>query len=157
MRRLARDAATGAAALRSRIRKETRLRTHRARWLLVLALLAATALPARAWAADAKKVLVVISVKVNGDRQAYLDQVKALQGITKRLGSPAARVWRATLAGENTDTIYIATEYESMAAMAEAQGKLNADPEATKLVRDLDRSGIRTVIDRSLMVDDTPQ
>jgi hypothetical protein len=36
-------------------------------------------------------------------------------------------------------------------------GQLNADPEATKLVRDLDRGGMRTVSDRSLMVDDTPQ
>lgn len=132
------------------------MRTERIRSLLLAALLVLTLLPGTALAAD-PKVLSVISVKVTGSRQAYLDQIKVLQGISKRQGLPAARVWRATLAGENTDVIYVATEYSSLAAMAEAQGKLTADAEAAKLLRDLDASGIRTVVDRSLMVDDTPQ
>jgi len=99
----------------------------------------------------------VVSVKATGDWQVYLGKIKVLQGITKRLGLPPASVWRATLAGENTDVIYVATEYQSLAAMADAQGKLAADAEASKLIRDIDTSGIRTVVDRSLMVDDTPQ
>ena len=132
------------------------MRTQRARCLLLAALFAATLLPVAAWAADPQAVLQVISVKVTGSRQAYLDKIKGLQGITKRLGLPAVRVWRATLAGENTDVIYVATEYASLAAMAEAQNKLTADAEWTKMIRDIDASGIRTVIDRSLMVDDTP-
>jgi hypothetical protein len=114
-------------------------------------------LPVAALAADPQAVLQVISVKVKGDRQAYLDKIKVLQGITKRLTLPPARVWRATLAGENTDVIYVTTEYPSLAAMADAQGKLNADGEATKLLRDIDSSGIRTIVDRSLMVDETPK
>ena len=133
------------------------MRTHRVRSLLLVALFALTLLPVAALAADAPKVLQVISVKVTGDRQVYLGKLKVLQGITKRLGLPPARVWRATLAGENTDLIYVATEYQSLAAMADAQGKLTADAEASKLLRDIDTSGIRTVVDRSLMVDDTPQ
>jgi hypothetical protein len=133
------------------------MKTQRVRWILLAALLALTLLPVAALAADPQKVLQVISVKVKGDRQAYLDKIKVLQGITKRLGMPPARVWRATLAGENTDVIYVATEYQSLAAMADAQGKLTADGEATKLLRDIDASGMRTVVDRSLMVDDTPQ
>jgi uncharacterized protein YbaA (DUF1428 family) len=101
-------------------------------------------------------VLVVLSVTVKGERQVYLDELKTFQAIAKRLGVPAFRVWRATLAGENTDVLYIATEYASHEAWAEANAKLTADPEAAKFTRDLDVSGTRTVIDRSLMVDATP-
>jgi hypothetical protein len=126
-------------------------------WISLLALLAVAALPLAALAADAPKVAVVISVKVNGDRQVYLDKLKALQAINKRLGTPSARVWRETFGGEGTDTIHIVTEYENLAAMAAAQAKSAADPEATKFLRDLDASGIRTVSSRSLMVDDTPK
>jgi hypothetical protein len=66
---------------------------------------------------------------------------------------PAARVWRATLAGEGTDTLYIATEYPSQAAMAAAQQKVAEDPEARRLFRELETSGVRTVVDRSLLVE----
>lgn len=127
------------------------------RRFVLAALLAITVVPLAAFAAGPPKVLQVIDVKVTGDRQAYYAKIKTLQGITKRLGLPSARVWRATLAGENTDTIYIATEYESLVAMADAQTKLQADAEASKLLSDIDASGIRTVTGRSLMVDDTPQ
>ncbi len=48
-------------------------------------------------------------------------------------------------------------EYENLAALAAAQAKLSADPEATKFTREMDASGMRTVLDRSLFVDDTPQ
>jgi hypothetical protein len=126
-------------------------------WISLLALLAVAALPLAAFAADPPKVAVVISVKVNGDRQVYLDKLKALQAINKRLGTPMARVWRETFGGEGTDTIHIVTEYASLTAMSEAQAKSAADAEATKFLRDLDASGIRTVLSRSLMVDDTPK
>jgi hypothetical protein len=127
------------------------------RRLVLLALLGIALLPAAALAAG-PKVLQVISVKVSsGDRDAYYAQVKSLQAVSKRLGMPAARVWRASLAGEDADTIYIATEYESLAAMGAAQDKVQADAEWTKLLRALDASGIRTVVGRSLMVDETPQ
>jgi hypothetical protein len=121
-----------------------------------VAFLATTLVPVAALA-DGPKVLQVITVEVTGGRQAYLDKIKVLQGITKRLGLPPARVWRATLAGENTDEIYIATEYESLAALAAGQDKLTGDAEGAKLLRDIDASGIRNVVSRSVMVDDTPQ
>jgi len=133
------------------------MRIHRISRLLLLAMLAATLLPVAALAADAPKVLSVITVKVNGSRQAYLDKIKTFQATTKRLGLPAARVWRGTFAGNATDQIFIVTEYESLAALAAAQAKLGADAEATKFVRDMDASGMRTVLDRGLFVDDTPQ
>jgi hypothetical protein len=121
---------------------------------IVLSGFVMAALPATAWAAE--KVVSVITVKVTGDRQAYLDKVKVFQGISKRLGVPAARLWRGTFAGPGTDLIFIVTEHASMAAMVEANDKLANDAEATKLLRDLDASGLRTVVDRSLMVEATP-
>ena len=47
----------------------------------------------------AGEVAAVISVKVTGDRQANLGQIKSLQAINKRLGLPVAWVWRETMAG----------------------------------------------------------
>lgn len=132
------------------------MRTRRISCLLLLVLLAATVAPLAALAADAPKVLSVITVKVNGSRQTYLEKIKTFQAIAKRLGLPAARIWRGTLAGTATDQIFIATEYENLAALAAAQAKLGADPEATQFARDMDASGMRTVLDRSLFVDDTP-
>ena len=133
------------------------MRIQRLGSFLLAVLFASTPVSVTALAADAPAVLQVISVKVTGDRQVYLGKIKTLQGITKRLGLPSARVWRATFAGESTDLIYIATEYPNLAAMADAQGKLTADAEASNLLHDIDASGIRTVVDRSLMVDDTPK
>lgn len=131
--------------------------TQRFLSLVLAALFAATLVPTVALAADGPAVLQVIAVEVTGDRQVYLGKIATLQAITKRLGLPAARVWRATLAGPNTDVIYIATEYSSLAAMAEGQGKLSADVEATKLLRDIDAAKMRTVVERSLLVDETPK
>jgi hypothetical protein len=123
---------------------------------MAIVVAAAFALPVTMQAAEPQKVAAVISVKVTGDRQVYLGKIKTLEAINKRLGLPTARVWRETMAGEATDTIHIVTEYPSHASWAEGTGKLNADPEGSKLIRDLDASGIRTVLGRSLMVDDTP-
>ena len=129
--------------------------THRMR-LIALLIALAIAAPSLARAAEPQKVAAVISVHVTGDRQVYLGKLKALQGISKRLGLPPARVWRETVGGESSDTIHVVTEYPSLAAWAEGQGKLNADPEGAKLIRDIDASGIRTLLGRSLMVDETP-
>lgn len=129
--------------------------THRTSWMAIV-VAAAFAVPVTMQAAEPQKVATVISVKVTGDLQVYLGKIKTLQAINKRLGLPAARVWRETMGGEGSGTIHIVTEYPSLAAWAEGNGKLDADPEGNKLIRDLDTSGIRTVLGRSLMVDETP-
>ena len=127
-------------------------RAHVLRRLLLVGCLASALSPAAALAQDPPKVLVVVAVRAQ-DRAAYLEKVAYLEAITKRLELPAARVWRATLAGESTDTIYIATEYASQAAMAAAQQKLGQDPEAQRIFRELQKSGVRTVVGRSLLVE----
>jgi hypothetical protein len=49
--------------------------------------------------------------------------------------------------------VYVATEYASQAAMAAAQQKLAEDPDARRFLRELETSGVRTVVDRSLLVE----
>jgi hypothetical protein len=123
--------------------------------LALAACLAAVLLPAAVSAAEPAKVLVVVGVRAP-DRQAYLARVAAYEAITKRLGLPTARVWRAMLAGEAADTLYVVTEYASAAAWAAAQQKLAADPEASAYLREIEASGARTVVERSLLVEATP-
>lgn len=129
--------------------------TPRMSWMAIV-VAAAFAVPVTMQAAEPQKVAAVISVKVTGDPQVYLGKIKSLQAISERLGLPAARVWRETMSGEASGTVHIVTEYPSLAAWAEGSGRPNADAEGNKLIRDLDASGIRTVVGRSLMVDDTP-
>jgi len=129
-------------------------RANLPRGLAFLGGLALALCPVAALAQDPPKVLVVVGARAQ-DRAAYLEKVATLEAITKRLGLPTARVWRATFAGEGTDTLYIVTEYESQAAMAAAQQKVAADPEARRFLRELETSGVRTVVDRSLLVEMT--
>ena len=70
-------------------------------------------------AADPPKVLTVLAVKVKGDATAYLQRVKQLIAIQKRLDpSVIMHVWRATFAGQNTDTIYVTVESPNLEASA---------------------------------------
>jgi hypothetical protein len=119
----------------------------------LLALVAAGALLPVVALAALPKVLVVVGVRAK-DRQAYLAKLATYEAVTERLGLPRARVWRATLAGEGTDTIYVVTEYESSSAWAAAQQKVAADPEASRILREIEASGVRTVVDRSLLVEE---
>ena len=116
----------------------------------VLPLLAAS--PVRA-----RTVLQVLGIKVAAkDVDAYLEKVKSLQAVSRRLGLPAPRVWRSTVAGPDVGTIFVGIEHASLAAFAEDAAKLQADPEWQKGLKDLDKSGIRTVISNSLLEDVTP-
>ena len=130
--------------------------THRPRtWGAVLLVGAVLVLPA-AGLADPPAVLQVIGVKLKGDLDTYVQKIKKGQAIAKRLGTAVPRAWRATLAGEDTGTIYVASEHKSLAAFAEAQAKLAADPEWQSFMKDLDQSGIRTVASNELLQELTP-
>ena len=80
---------------------------------LVGAISMALSLPVAA--ADRPVVLQVIGVKVTGDMDAYLEKIKKAQSISKRLGTPTPRVWRSTLAGPDTGTVFVAIEHKNMA------------------------------------------
>ncbi len=122
--------------------------------VLVGTLSMALSLPASA--ADKPVVLQVIAVKVKGDMDAYLAMIKRGQAIAKRVGTPSLRVWRATLAGPETGTVFIAVEHKSMAALAEDQAKLSKDAEWQTFMKDLQKSELRTVEANSLLEEITP-
>ncbi len=126
--------------------------------VLLVAALIIVALAGRSMAADAPKVLNVIAVKVKGDQSVYLEKVKKLNAVMKRLESGGTiRVWRATMAGENAGTIYVGIEYPNLETLAKANAKSQADEEWNRLVKEMDTSGIREVIANSLLVEVTPQ
>jgi hypothetical protein len=110
------------------------------------------------YAADAPKVLNVLAVKVKGGQEdAYLQKVKALQGVMSRLQTGGTmRVWRATQAGEASGTIYVGIEYPNLESFAKGISKASADDEWRKLVREVDASGMRELLGNSLMVEVTP-
>ena len=113
------------------------------------------ALPALA--ADAPKVLNVLTVKVKGDQTAYLQRVQQIMAIQKRLETGATtRVWRATVAGQETGTIYVGIEYANLEAYAKAATKLQADDEFNKVQKELQTGGLRELISNSQLVEITP-
>lgn len=124
----------------------------------VLALCGVVLLTPAVYAADAPKVLNVLAVKVkSGQEDAYLQKVKALQGIMSRLQTGGTmRVWRATQAGDASGTIYIGIEYPNLESFAKGLTKANADGEWKKLVGEVDASGTRELLGNSLMVEVTP-
>jgi 6-phosphogluconate dehydrogenase (decarboxylating) len=99
----------------------------------------------------------VLAVKVKGDQTAYLQRVKQIMAIQKRLETGATtRVWRATAAGQDTGTIYVGIEYANLEAYAKGITKLQADEEYNKLQKELQTSGLREVISNSQLVELTP-
>ena len=65
--------------------------------------------------AESPKVLNIVAVKVKGDQDAYLAKVKKLNALVKKVeGGGTMRVWRAALAGPNSDTIYVGIEYANL-------------------------------------------
>jgi len=115
-----------------------------------------SALPALA--AGGPKVLNVIAIKVKaGEQDTYLKKVKALSGIMKRLDTGGTmRVWEATVAGDNTGTIYVGIEYPDLATFGAGMAKARQDEEWTKTVKELDKSGLREVRANSLLTEITP-
>jgi hypothetical protein len=97
-----------------------------------------------------------IIVRIDGSPKAYLALLPRLTANAARLGNPIPRVWQATAAGTGTGTILITTPSPSMAAMEEAQNKMEADPESQQLLRDIEATG-RKVVARLIVRDRTPR
>jgi hypothetical protein len=97
-----------------------------------------------------------IVVRVDGSPSAYLALLSKLTANSARLGTPVARVWQATSAGNDTGAILITSASPSMAAMEEAQNKMEADPESQKLLREIEATG-RKVVARLIVRDRTPR
>ncbi len=101
-------------------------------------------------------VIQYVGLDTNGNLPALLDIVKRARSINERLGTAgSARVWQATLAGDQTNSVGIGIEFESLEALAQAQTKQQADAEWQKLFEEVQQKGI-TATTNQIWTDITP-
>jgi hypothetical protein len=125
--------------------------------LIGLALVFAfTLVPSQSAAQAPPKVVNVISYDVAGDMPKFIGFYKRAMVVLEKYGSTGkSRLWVSTLAGPTTGTVAVATEYPSMASMAQSTEKFFPTPEWQKLVADFEAAGMR-IISSSLAADITP-
>ena len=128
-------------------------------WTLTLAAAVAASIaaptPAQAQGPEVTQVLIV-DVKPE-NRDAYLAFVKQAQAIVKDLGLPGFQVLQATMAGDDTGTLAIVIENESLMALAKNQGKTQGSAKWQKMISDVQESGISRIVSNSLWIDVTPK
>ncbi len=102
-----------------------------------------TCLPAPSQATDQNRpVLDVIIVDVNGDVEGFLERMKRLQGVAKRLNLPATlRVFQGTFAAEKNGEIHLYWELPSFIAFAEAETALHNDEEFLAILDEMGAAG----------------
>ncbi len=102
-----------------------------------------TCLPAKSQATDQDRpVLDVIIVDVNGDVEGFLERMKRLQGVAKRLNLPATlRVFQGTFAAEKNGEIHLYWELPSFIAFAEAETALHNDEEFLAILDEMGAAG----------------
>ena len=102
-----------------------------------------TCLPAPSQATDQDRpVLDVIIVDVNGDVEGFLERMKRLQGVAKRLNLPATlRIFQGTFAAEKNGEIHLYWELPSFIAFAEAETALHNDEEFLAILDEMDAAG----------------
>ncbi len=101
-------------------------------------------------------VVQFVGIETNGETPAFLDIVKRARAINQRLGTGGtARVWQATLAGDQTNSVGLGIEFQSLEAFAQARAKQRADAEWQTLVAEVQKKGI-TATSNSLYADITP-
>ena len=100
-------------------------------------------LPAPSQATDQNRpVLDVIVADANGDVDGFLDRMKRIQGIAKRLNLPATlRVFQGTFAAEKNGEIHLYWELPSFIAFAEAETALHDDAEFLAILEEMDAAG----------------
>lgn len=100
--------------------------------------------------ASADPVLLTVGVDVKpGKLDEYVAAVSKGRAVINRLGVQGTmRIWRATVAGDDTGGVVVGMEYPSLTAYADATTKLQADSEWRSLVAGLD--GLRTLMGSSL-------
>jgi len=101
-------------------------------------------------AAFAQKATVLRVVVVKTDSPAaYTQELEKGKQIMKSLGIPAnIRVFQARFAGPEAGAVVASIEYPSMAALAEADAKLNASADYQAWIKGLDK--IRKIVSDSL-------
>ena len=100
-------------------------------------------LPAPSPATDQNRpVLDVIVADVNGDLEGFLERMKHIQDVAKRLGLPATlRVFQGTFAAEKNGEIHLYWELPSFIVFAEAETALHNDEEFLAILAEMDAAG----------------
>ena len=111
--------------------------------LITVVVVLCICLPAPSQATDQNRpVLDVIIVEVNGDVEGFLDRMKRIQGVAKRLNLPATlRVFQGTFAAEKNGEIHLYWELPSFIAFAEAETALHNDEEFLAILDEMGAAG----------------
>ena len=111
--------------------------------LIVAIALISMCLPISLQATDQNRpVLDVIIVDVNGDLDGFLDRMRRIQGVAKRLDLPAKlRVFQGTFAAEKNGEIHLYWELPSFIAFAEAETALHNDDEFLAILDEMGAAG----------------
>ena len=103
----------------------------------------------------AQRRVIVFEVEP-GQLNEFLKRQSQAMAIRKRLGLPASRIFQATFAGPNTNTVSIVIDHPSLAAFAANNAKLYADSEFQSWLEALLKAGIGRLVSDSLLVEVTP-
>ena len=115
-----------------------------------------TLVPSQSMAQAMPKVINVATYDVAGDMPKFLAFYKRAVAVAEKYGSTGkSRLWVSTLAGPNTGSVAVATEYPSMLSMAQSGEKIFNTPEWQKLVAEFGAAGMRP-ISSSVAADFTP-
>ena len=100
-------------------------------------------LPTPSQATDQNRpVLDVIVADVNGDLEGFLDRMKRIHDVAKRLDLPATlRVFQGTFAAEKNGEIHLYWELPSFIAFAEAETALHNDEEFLAILDEMGAAG----------------
>ena len=113
------------------------------RALAAAAMLCTFAMPEAVQATDqTRPALDVIVADTAGDLDGFLDRMKRIEGVAKRLGLPATlRVFQATFAGPRNGEVHVYWELPSFIAFAEAETRLHEDAEFFAILAEMDAAG----------------
>ena len=125
--------------------------------LIALALVLTFGLaPNDAVAQDAPRVIQVLFVDVGGDLPKFQEFFTRFDAVAKKYDSTGtARAWLATLAGPNTNTVVVVTEYPSLVSMAQSNAKVVPSAEWQQLAAEFAAAGMR-VISNGVSMEITP-
>ncbi len=132
-----------------------------ASWIVaasILCLVTGASSPAQADSHEMAGPAVVqfLQLEVNGNLPGFLEQAKKFRALAQKLGNKGEmRIYQATLAGDQTQAVYVMLSYPSLIALAEDSQRSAASPEFQKLIAENAALGI-VPVNVSVSVDITP-
>ncbi len=101
-------------------------------------------------------VVQFFQVDVNGNLPGFLDQVKKIRSLNEKLGNKGEmRVFQATLAGDQTGSVYVMVSYPDIVTLAQAGQRLTSSSEFQEIIAANMGLGI-VPLSNSVSVDITP-